>query len=82
MAFRKEENNLSDNCLLLQRKADRITTEILISDLPFIDICIAVNKLRDWVDDRMPEKRSLFEMIYISRYNRLWQQFRNADETF
>lgn len=67
---------------VLRRQADRITTCILYSDLPFIDICIAVERLRDWVHQHMPDKQELFEMIYIARYNRLWQQFRNTDYTF
>ncbi len=60
---------------LLRREADRICTLILSSDLPEVDIAIEREKLRDLCDELFPGRGELFEMIYDSRFDRLWQQF-------
>lgn len=60
----------------LQRMADRVCTLILSSDLPPIDIEIEKNKVRERCLELYPDREWLFEMIYESRFERLWEQFR------
>jgi hypothetical protein len=59
----------------LQRMADRVCVLILSSDLPAIDIEIEKNKLREQCLDLYPDREELYEMIYESRFQRLWDQF-------
>lgn len=63
-----------------QRRADYICLLIVSSDLPEVDIEIEKNKLRAEVEDHWPDKLRLYEMIYESRFERLWRQWRNQDE--
>ncbi len=60
----------------LQRLADRVCVLILSSDLPAIDIEIEKNKVRERCLERYPDRGELYEMIYASRFDRLWEQFR------
>lgn len=65
------------NLKAFQRKADNISCLILNTDLPWIDIQIEIEKLR-WEAERLfPQKMELFEMIYVNRFKRLWQQWRS-----
>ncbi len=60
----------------LQRRADRITSLILFSDLPWVDIAIEIQNLREWCEEHDSEKVDLFDYIYLSRFQRLWEQWR------
>lgn len=60
----------------IQQTASRICQMILDESCPEVDIEIAKSKLREKVTELFPEKLSLYEMIYESRFNRLWEQFR------
>ena len=62
---------------LLQRRASRICVLILSTDLPEADILIERHKLRDLCEELFPGREELFEMIYESRFDRLWEQFQN-----
>ena len=64
----------------LQRLADRVCVLILSSDLPAIDIEIEKNKVRERCLELYPDREELYEMIYESRFQRLWDQFRGEDE--
>ena len=64
----------------LQRMADRVCVLILSSDLPAIDIEIEKNKVRERCLDLYPDREELYEMIYESRFQRLWDQFRGGPE--
>ena len=59
-----------------QRMADRVCTLILSSDLPAIDIEIEKSKVRERCLELYPDREWLFDMIYESRFDRLWEQFR------
>ena len=61
----------------LQRLADRVCVLILSSDLPAIDIEIEIekNKDRERCLELFPDQEQLYEMIYESRFQRLWEQF-------
>ena len=60
----------------LQRMADRVCVLILSSDLPAIDIEIEKNKVRERCLELYPDREGLYDMIYESRFDRLWGQFR------
>ena len=60
----------------LKRKADRICFLIVASDYPDIDIDIEILNLRKWCGRYFPERRNLFEIIYVNRFQRLREQFR------
>ncbi len=64
----------------VQRMADRVCTLILSSDLPAIDIEIEKNKVRDRCLAIFPDREQLYEMVYESRFQRLWEQFRSEDD--
>ena len=64
----------------LQLMALRVCVLILSSDLPAIDIEIEKNKVRERCLDLYPEREHLYEMVYESRFDRLWEQFREAGE--
>ena len=59
----------------LQREADRICVLILSTDLPKVDILIEVEKLRELCEELFPGREELFDMVYGSRFDRLWEQF-------
>jgi hypothetical protein len=61
----------------LKRKADRICFLIVASDYPDVDIDIEIRKLRKWCEKHLPERRDLFEIIYVNRFHRLRAQFRS-----
>ena len=60
-----------------QRMADRVCVLILSSDLPAVDIEIEKNKVRQRCLELYPDREQLYEMIYESRFQRLWEQFRS-----
>lgn len=64
----------------LSRMADRVCGLILTSDIPRIDVEIAAQEVRAECERLFPEKVHLFEMIYESRFQRLWEQFREGLE--
>ncbi len=65
----------------LQRKADHIGSLIVASDYPAIDVTIEARKLREFVEEHFPDSVELFEMVYGSRFRRLWEQFRSEEES-
>ena len=60
----------------LQRQADRICEMIVTGDTPLIDIEIQQAALREAVARAFPDKQALYQLLYESRFRRLWQQFR------
>ena len=67
-------------CREVQRRADRIASLIVGCDYPAIDVVIEVRRLKEFADGVLPGRRRLFEMIYESRFRRLWQQFRGPED--
>jgi hypothetical protein len=59
-----------------KRESHRICAMILNSDLPKVDIAIQINQLREQCETLAPEKAELFECIYVGRFRRLWDQWR------
>ncbi|MHC4253766.1 MAG: hypothetical protein ACYS9X_32020, partial [Planctomycetota bacterium] len=58
----------------LAQRADRVTSLMLYSDLPEIDVEIEIGKLREFCRNSFPERLELFDMIYVSRWRRLREQ--------
>jgi hypothetical protein len=63
----------------VQRMADRVCVLILSSDLPAIDIEIEKDKVRERCLELCPDREALYEMVYESRFQRLWEQFRGEE---
>jgi 8-oxo-dGTP pyrophosphatase MutT (NUDIX family) len=59
----------------LAREADRIVTLILHTSMPRVDIEIQIQNLREEFLRRYPETADLFEMVYASRFRRIWDQW-------
>jgi hypothetical protein len=64
----------------LSRLADRVSVLILRDDYPEIDVVIEIENLRETAREMFPGREQLFEMIYVSRFRRLWEQFRRRGE--
>jgi hypothetical protein len=58
----------------LARRADHITSLILHSDMPAVDIAIEIAALREHVRERFPGREELFRMVYESRWERFREQ--------
>jgi hypothetical protein len=69
-----EEN---EKLAAFQRKADRIAFLIVASDYERIDVEIEKAELREECTRQFPDKLELYDMIYESRFQRLWEQFRD-----
>jgi len=59
----------------LAREADRIVNLILHTSLPRVDIEIQIENFRQDFLGRFPDAGNLFEMIYASRFRRIWDQW-------
>jgi hypothetical protein len=59
----------------LARESDRIVNLILHTSLPRVDVEIQIENLRQECARRYPGSEELFEMIYASRFRRIWQQW-------
>ncbi len=66
----------------LARLADRVSVLVLREDYPEIDVIIAVENLREISSEMFPGTDRLFEMVYLSRFRRLWRQFRGTNAPF
>ena len=62
----------------LQRQADRICEMIVSEHAAPIDIEIQQAALREAFAKAFPDKQALYQLIYESRFRRLWQQFRHG----
>lgn len=66
---------------ILQRQADRICEMIVSGEAATIDIEIQQAALREAVARAFPDKQALYQLLYESRFRRLWQQFRQEERT-
>ena len=60
----------------LRRMADRVCVLILREDYPAIDIELEKARVRERCEALFPDRMDLYEMVYESRFRRLWEQFR------
>ena len=61
----------------LQRDADRICRMIVEGDVAQIDIEIQQARLRAAAAHTFPEQQGLYQLLFDTRFRRLWQQFRH-----
>ncbi len=66
-------------CDRLRLAADHVCRMILSRDYADIDIEIERGRVRDLCAELFPDRMDLYEMIYESRFERLWAQFRAAE---
>ena len=64
--------NDKEFCDSLKLYSDRISNVILHMDVEWIDVEIQINEMREFCRMYAPDKLGLFEMIYTSRFRRLW----------
>ena len=60
----------------IQLEAERICRLILNESSEDVDIEIAINNLRNKVQQLFPDRMETYKMIYEARFRRLWDQFR------
>ena len=60
----------------IRTEADRIVSMILDADMPRIDIEIAIRSFRSGVLEEFPGREELFDALYLGRFRRIWEQFR------
>ena len=65
-----------EKALEIQSAASRICQMILDDSCAEVDIEIAKEKLKERVAELFPDKITVYEMVYESRFKRLWDQFR------
>ena len=59
-----------------QRQADEVSHLILNTDLPRVDVLLRIESLQEEARRRFPRKMDLFDRLYLSRFRRLWSQWR------
>ncbi len=64
----------------LQRRSDQIVSMIVASDYAAIDVVIEIRHLKEYAESEFPERTDLFEMVFESRFKRLWTQFREPQD--
>jgi hypothetical protein len=67
---RRAQKELSD-------MADAVCRLILSSDYPDVDVAIEKEKVRARCEELFPDRMDLYDMIYESRFQRLWEQWRD-----
>ena len=73
--FENEEER--EKALTIQEDAQAICQMILNDDCPEVDIEIEKKKLLEKVKNLFPDKVLTYQLIYESRFKRLWDQFRS-----
>ncbi|MBD3336734.1 MAG: hypothetical protein GF355_14575 [Candidatus Eisenbacteria bacterium] len=76
-ALLEEESNVRE----MRAMADRISFMITATDYSKIDIELEKRKARTRCEELFPDRVYLFDMIYGSRFRRLWEQFRANTKT-
>ena len=71
-ALQREERRLAE----IARAADQLSYLIVSTDCPRIDVDIQRANLRRRCKALFPDKMDVYEMVYESRFRRLWEQFR------
>jgi hypothetical protein len=64
----------------LSALADAVCRLIVSTDYPSVDVAIEIEKVRARCEELFPDRMELFEMVYGSRFERLWEQWRWLDE--
>ncbi len=72
--LRIEEEKLSE----IRNAQNRIVSLILNTDCAAVDIEIEKTKFRELIQNLFPDKAHLYDLLYESRFKRLWEQFRGG----
>jgi ATP phosphoribosyltransferase len=75
IARRSEDRKVEE----IRKMADRISSLIVSTTYPMIDIEIEKQKLQQRISELFPDKTDLYDLIYEPRFDRLKEQFRDAD---
>src|SRR5437016_12373043 len=67
--------------LEFRRRADRLCFLIVATDTPRKEIEMERLNLRGLAISLFPEKLRLYELVYESRFRRLWGQFRGGSKS-
>ncbi len=67
-----------DHADTLKCKADHICSLIVGSECRENEIDREIRNLRSWCADYLPDRVELFDLIYLSRFQRLREQFRSS----
>jgi len=51
---------------------------ILSSDCDPVEVALERGRVRDLAETMFPDRMDLYDMIFESRFDRLWEQFRGA----
>ena len=80
MVSREEQiENEEQRLRWFQRQADDVSRLILSTDLPWVDIAIEIEKLREQAERLFRGKGELFSRVYERRFERLWDQWRPGE---
>ncbi len=63
----------------IRRLADRISSLIVATEYPRIDIELEMKRLKETCAELFPDKAHLYHLLYESRFRRLWEQFRGGE---
>lgn len=77
--LREDEQERLDE---LRRLADRVSDRIIASDDAPFEIALEIEKVREKCRELFPDKDDLFDLIYVNRFQRLWEQFRGGEPPF
>jgi hypothetical protein len=64
----------------LKQYNDRICNSIFHLDVEWVDIEIQISEMRYFCEEHAPQKLALFEMVYASRFRRLWESWAKQNE--
>jgi hypothetical protein len=70
-----------ERALEIQKLADEVSLRILNEEYSRVDVEIAKARLREKCLEYFPERMYLYDMLYESRFQRLWEQFREKGES-
>lgn len=71
-----------DAAFHLQRMADKVASMIVTSTSTDLDCALAERELRMEFLTNLPESMHLFDLIYVSRFQRLRDQFRGREADY
>jgi hypothetical protein len=74
-----EQQAEEDDLRELSRSVDYISYLIVSTDTPRVDIDIKSAELKRRCIELFPGKGHLFDLLYKSRFSRLWEQFRDKN---
>jgi hypothetical protein len=73
----RQERERTDPASELQRLAQRVASMIVTSSYTDLECALAERELRMECLRLLPERMELFDLVYVSRFERLRQQFRH-----